>query len=140
MEESEIGSKLNSKFWRLVFVVAGLFTSFGVIPGIIKPKDGLMTFASKDLNDFYSIYFFQSLWLVVLIFGIGYLIVATNPTKHVGIVIMGFLGKFVFAINVLYHAEHLSRLAFFAAIIDFVFVFLFGVFIFLYWRNRTKES
>lgn len=132
-------NSLDRKFWRIVFLLAGLFTSLGVIPGIIRPKDGLMTFVGKEINDFYAIYFFQSLWIIVLIFGIGYLIVATRPSKHIGIVIMGLIGKFTFAINVLLNLGNLSQLALIGAIIDFAFVILFGLFIFFYKTQSGKE-
>ncbi|HKR05388.1 MAG TPA: hypothetical protein VJY62_12205 [Bacteroidia bacterium] len=137
MEPAKKENHLNSKFWKMVFLVAGLYTAGGVLPGIINPQKGIMSFTGKETNDFYSIFFFQNLWITVLVFGIGYLIVATKPSKYTGIIIIGLTGKLLFASNVIYNFfnGHLNMMALSAAIVDFVFVILFGIFIYLSQKN-----
>lgn len=126
---------LNSRFWKITFLIAGLYTAGGVLPGIFNPEQGLFDFTSQIIEDWNTFYFFRSLWITVLVFGIGFFIVALNPAKHIGIVIIGLLGKLLFASNVLfqYSNEKVSQMAMTAASIDLIFVLLFGIFIFKYY-------
>ena len=128
---------LNSKFWKILFLTAGLYTVGGVLPGIINPKKGVFEFTGQITEDWFTLYFFKSLWITVLVFGIGFLIAAKKPTNHIGIVIMGFFGKLLFAINILmqYLNGYFSEMANLAAIIDLIFVIAFGVFIFKYYKR-----
>ena len=130
---------LNSRFWTITFLIAGIYTSIGVIAGIFNPEQGLLDFTGQIIEDWNTLYFFRSLWITVFVFGIGFLIVALNPAKHIGIVIMGLLGKLFFASNVLfqYSNEKVSQMAMTAASIDLIFVLLFGIFIFKYYSNHS---
>jgi len=132
---------LNSRFWKLTFLIAGLYTAGGVLPGIFNPEQGLLDFTSQIIEDRNTVYFFRSLWITVLVFGIGFFIVALNPAKHIGIVIMGLLGKLLFASNVLiqYSNEKVSQMAMTAAVIDLIFVLLFGFFIFKYYTYQEND-
>ena len=132
---------LNSRLWKITFLIAGLYTAGGVLPGIFIPEQGLLDFTSQIIEDWNTLYFFKSLWITVLVFGIGFFIVALNPAKHIGIVIMGLLGKLLFASNVLfqYSNEKVSQMAMTAASIDLMFVFLFGIFIFKYYSYKENN-
>ena len=132
---------LNSRFWKITFLIAGIYTSFGVIPGIFNPEQGLLDITGQIIEDWNTLYFFRSLWITVFVFGIGFLIVALNPAKHIGIVIMGLLGKLFFASNVLfqYSNEKVSQIAMTAASIDLIFVLLFGIFIFKYYSKKENN-
>ena len=132
---------LNSRFWKILFLIAGIYTAGGVLPGIFNPEQGLLEFTNQIIEDWTTIYFFRSLWITVLVFGIGFFIVALNPAKHIGIVIMGFLGKLLFASNVLiqYSSEKVSQMAMTAAVIDLIFVLVFGIFIAKYYRYQESN-
>ena len=132
---------LNTRFWKITFLIAGIYTAGGVLPGIFNPEQGLLDFTNKIIEDWNTLYFFRSLWITVFVFGIGFFIVALNPTKHIGIVIMGLLGKLFFASNVLfqYSNEKVSQMAMTAATIDLIFVLLFGIFIFKYYLNKENN-
>ena len=132
---------LNTRFWEITFLIAGIYTAGGVLPGIFNPEQGLLDFTSQIIEDWNTLYFFRSLWITVFVFGIGFLIVALNPSKHLGIVIMGLLGKLFFASNVLFQYSHnkVSQMAMTAAFIDLIFVLLFGIFIFKYVRLANME-
>jgi len=132
---------LNSRFWKITFLIAGLYTAGGVLPGIFNPEQGLLDFTNQITEDWNTIYFFRSLWITVFVFGIGFFIVALNPAKHIGIVIMGLLGKLLFASNVLiqYSSEKVSQTAMSAAVIDLIFVLLFGIFIFKYYTSQEDN-
>jgi len=132
---------LNSRFWKIIFLIAGLYTAGGVLPGIFNPEQGLLDFTNQVTEDWNTVYFFRSLWITVLVFGFGFFIVALNPAKHIGIVIMGLLGKLLFASNVLiqYSSEKVSQVAMTAAVIDLIFVLLFGIFIFKYYKYQEND-
>ena len=132
MSNSETKHNLDSRFWKIVFIVAGLYTTGGVLPGILNPQQGLFDFTGQNIDDFYTRYFFQSGWITVFVFGIGYFIVATKPSKYIGIVIIGLLGKLLFASNILLQmsSEKFSSMSTVAGLIDLIFVILFGYFIY----------
>lgn len=136
-----LNTTLNSIFWKITFLIAGIYTAGVVLPGIFNPEQGLLDFTSQIIEDWNTLYFFRSLWITVLVFGIGFFIVALNPTKHIGIVIMGLLGKLFFASNALfqYSNEKVSQMAMTAATIDLIFVLLFGIFIFKYYSNKENN-
>lgn len=136
-----LNTTLNSRIWKITFLFAGLYTAGGVLPGIFNPEHGLLDFTNQMIEDWNTIYFFRSLWITVLVFGIGFFIVALNPAKHVGIVIMGLLGKLFFASNVLFQYSHekVSQMAMTAAFIDLIFVLLFGIFIFKYYSSKKNN-
>jgi hypothetical protein len=133
---------MNSTFWKIVFLLAGLYTAGGVLPGIINPEQGLRDFTGQAITDWHTIYFFRSLWITVFIFGIGYFLVALKPSKQIGIVIIGFLCKFSFATQLLY--QHLngkfSQMTLTISIVDLGFVVLFGFFIFSYYQSDSKAQ
>jgi len=136
-----LNTTLNSRFWKITFLVAGIYTTFGVLPGIFNAEQGLLDFTNQIIADWNTLYFFKSLWITVLVFGIGFFIVALKPAKHIGIIIMGLLGKLFFASNVLlqYSNEKLSQMAMTAAFIDLIFVLLFGIFIFKYYSSKVNN-
>ena len=113
---------LNSKYWKILFLVAGIYTAGGVLPEILNPQKGVLEFTGKLTEELYTLYFFRSLWITVLVFGIGFFIASKKPNNHIGIVIMGFIGKLLFAMNVLvqYQNGYLSQTAFTAAIILYI--------------------
>jgi membrane-bound ClpP family serine protease len=132
---------LNSRFWKITFLISGLYTAGGVLPGIFNPKLVLLDFTGQIIEDWITLYFFRSLWITVLVFGIGFFMVALKPVKHIGIVIMGLLGKLFFASNVLFQYSHekVSQMAMIAAFIDLIFVLLFGIFIFKYYSKKESN-
>lgn len=134
---SHPNKQLNGKFWRVIFLLAGLYTAGGVASGIMNPATGLTDFTGHSVEGPYSLFFFQSLWLTIFVFGIGYVLVATQPERYPGIIILGALGKLLFASQVVYRHStgFLSNLALSAALVDLVFVILFGVFIYLFYRQ-----
>ena len=141
LKNMTLQTTLNSKSWKILFLIAGIYTAGGVLPGIINPEKGLLDFTGKVIEDWNAIYFFRSLWITVLVFGVGFFIVAKNPSKHIGIVIMGFLGKLLFASNVLiqYSNEKVSQTALAAAVVDLIFVTAFGIFIFKYYKSQKVD-
>ena len=44
-------TNLNSIIWKIVFLIAGLYTAGGVLPGIFNPEQGLLDFTNQIRND-----------------------------------------------------------------------------------------
>ena len=69
LKNMTLQTTLNSKSWKILFLIAGIYTAGGVLPGIINPDKGLLDFTGKVIEDWNAIYFFRSLWITVLVFG-----------------------------------------------------------------------
>lgn len=79
-------------------------------------------------------------WSPTLVYIFGYLIVAYNPSKHSGIVIVGGIGKLGFAIKLLqlYQSNLAHPIVFIVILGDFLFSLLF--FYYFYSLYRAKLS
>ena len=94
---------------------------------------------SNELNFFKGLFVVSALWNLIGAI-IGYSIVAYNPLKHTGIVIVGGIGKVGFAISLLkFYLSGLAGPVVFIVIIgDFIFSLLFMYYFFRLYQ--TKES
>jgi hypothetical protein len=134
MESNELS------FFKGLFVVSALWNLIGAIFGYFNTAFTFNGFFNRELADplYYAIY--QGAWGTTLVYFIGYSIVAYNPLKHTGIVIVGGIGKVGFAISLLkfYLLGLAGPVVFIVIIGDFIFSILFiYYFLRLY---QTKES
>jgi hypothetical protein len=123
-----------------MFLLAALWNLTGAGFGYFNTAYTFQHFFGRELSDplFYAIY--QGSWGTTFVYFFGYLIVAHNPVKHVGIVIVGGIGKLGFAVKLLqlYIAGLASSLIFIVIVGDFIFLFLFAYyFVALF---KAKES
>ena len=126
--------------FRALFIVSALWNLIGAIFGYFNTAYTFNGFFNRELTDplYYAIY--QGAWGTTLVYFIGYSIVAYNPLKHTGIVIVGGIGKIGFAISLLnfYLSGIANSIVFVVIIGDFIFAILFlYYFLRLY---RTEES
>ena len=126
-------------FFKGLFIVSALWNLIGAIFGYFNTAYTFSGFFNRELEDplYYAIY--QGAWGTTLVYFIGYLIVAYNPLKHTGIVIVGGIGKVCFAIALLkFYLSGLAGPVVFIVIVgDFIFSSLFMYyFLRLY---QTKE-
>ncbi len=56
----------------------------------------------RGLADPVMVAVYRGAWGTALLYGFGFLLVAYNPTQHTGVVLMGGVGKTLFALNLLY--------------------------------------
>jgi hypothetical protein len=91
--------KLN--FLKFLFLMAALWNLIGVGFGYFNSAYTFQLFFGRELSDplIYGIY--QGAWGTTFVYFFGYLIVAYNPIKHPGIVIVGGIGKFGYAASLL---------------------------------------
>ncbi len=127
-------------FFRTLFIISALWNLIGAIFGYFNTAYTFQEFFNRELTDslYYSIY--QGAWGTTLVYFIGYSIVAYNPLKHTGIVIVGGIGKIGFAISLLkfYLSGIAGSIVFVVVVGDFIFALLF-----LYYFLRlfkTKEG
>ena len=127
-------------FIKVLFIVAALWNLIGAIFGYFNAAYTFNGFFERELTDplYYSIY--QGAWGTTLVYFIGYSIVAYNPLKHTGIVIVGVIGKIGFAISLLkFYLSGLAGSVVFIVIIgDFIFSILFFYYFFLLYRANQK--
>ncbi len=107
--------------------MAALWNLLGSIPAIIFPEINLRLFYGLAGADYMTLFLNRGLWWAVLFFGIGYLIIALDPARQWGIIVMGIIGKTVVAVNwfYLFHIGKATWFAVFAASGDSLFTVLF---------------
>jgi uncharacterized membrane protein YhdT len=116
--------------WNLIGAIFGYFNTAYTFQGLFN----------RELTDplYYAIY--QGAWGTTLVYFIGYSLVAYNPLKHTGIVILGGIGKIGFAISLL--KFYLSGIAGPIVFVIIIGDFIFGL-LFLYYFLRlfkTKQN
>ncbi|MDH5518317.1 MAG: hypothetical protein OEY36_10970 [Gammaproteobacteria bacterium] len=134
-----IGNK-ELKFIKLLFIVAALWNLTGAGFGYFNTAYTFQNFFGRELSDplFYDIY--KGAWGTTFVYFFGYLIVAHNPLKHSGIVIVGAIGKVGFAIKLLqlYLSGIANSVVLIVVIGDLIFMLLFiYYFLILY---KAKED
>ena len=85
--------------WQWFFVIAGFWNLLGAVDGILRPTLNLEKYYGVQTDDFITIFLNRAFWIVVLIFGIGYFLIAINPILFYGIIVLGIIGKIVVAVS-----------------------------------------
>ena len=123
----------NLIFFKYVFLLAALWNLIGAGFGYFNTAYTFQQFFGRELTDplYHAIY--QGSWGTTFVYFFAYLIVAHNPVKHPGIVIVGGIGKLGFAVKLLqlYTSGIASSLVFIVIVGDFIFFILF-VYYFVY--------
>ena len=118
--------------WRIFFFISACWNFLGGINGIVRPAKNLKKYYNVQSESYITIFLNRSFWIVVLIFGIGYLLVGIDPTLFYGIVVMGIIGKIAVAINWIYIfiIKKSERIVLLGAIGDLIFTVFFVLFLF----------
>lgn len=134
-----IGHK-ELKFIKLLFIVAALWNLTGAGFGYFNTAYTFQNFFGRELSDplFYEIY--KGAWGTTFVYFFGYLIVAHNPLKHSGIVIVGAIGKVGFAIKLLqlYLSGTANSIVLIVVIGDLIFMLLFIYYFFLLYKAKER--
>lgn len=130
-------SELTS--FRVLFAIAALWNLAGGILGYLNTGFAFELMFDRELTDplFHGVY--RGAWGTTMVYFVGYSIVAFNPLKHVGIVIVGGIGKVGFAVQLLqfYFAGLATAHAFVVIVGDFVFCLAFVVY---FWRLLQSKA
>ncbi|MEM1036877.1 MAG: hypothetical protein AAGI14_08985 [Pseudomonadota bacterium] len=118
------------RFFRILFLISAIWNFAGAIPGLMDTVGMFEREFGRPLTDPVMVSVYRGAWGTAFLYGFGFLLVAYNPVRHTGIVLMGGAGKFLFAINLLF--MHLngwtSPFAIVVIVGDFVFIALFAAY------------
>lgn len=118
------------RFFRALFLISALWNFAGAFPGLFDSAGMFEREFGHALVDPVMLAVYRGAWGTAFLYGLGFLVVAYNPVRHTGVVMMGGLGKALFAINLLamYLNGWTSDFAIVVIAGDVVFVLLFVVF------------
>lgn len=124
------------KLFRLLFVVSTLWNFAGAFPGLTDTAGMFEREFGRALTDPVMIAVYRGAWGTAFIYGFGFLMVAYNPYRHTGIVLMGGIGKLLFALNLLgmYLSGWTSNFAVLVIVGD-----LFFIIFFVYYFLRLRQ-
>ena len=100
--ESEHLSDRERTLYARFFVIAALWNFAGALPGFIDSDGMFAREFGRELTDPVMVVVYRGAWGTALLYGFGFLMVARNPVRHTGVVLMGGLGKAFFALHLLY--------------------------------------
>jgi hypothetical protein len=115
---------------RVLFLVAAAWNFAGAVPGLVDTGGMFAREFGHALTDPVMIAVYRGAWGTAFLYGFGFLMVARNPVRHVGMALMGGLGKALFALNLawMYFSGWTSAFALVVILGDVVFVALFLVY------------
>lgn len=118
------------RMFRILFVISALWNLAGAIPGLSDAEGMFLREFGRELADPIMIAVYRGAWGTAFLYGIGFLIAAWNPARHTGIVMMGGLGKALFALNLLsmYQQGWTSDFALVVIVGDALFVAAFAAY------------
>lgn len=87
--------------FRAIFIAAALWNLAGGLPGYFDSPSVFYALFGAELSDPLMISVYRGAWGTTFLYFVGYLIVARNPGRHTGIVLLGTIGKVFFAANLL---------------------------------------
>ncbi len=131
MTSSNELSSIELALARILFVAAALWNFAGAIPGYFDTAGAFTRLFGGVLTEPTMLAIYKVGWAAALVFGIGYLIVRFRPARHTGIVLIGILGKLLFATGYLsmYQAGLTTPMALTVVAGDLVFTALFILFL-----------
>jgi len=129
--------KLASPRWAVIaLLVAALQCLLWGVFIIVWPERSSLAYGfSQPPTD---LFLWQGTGLVIVLFGIGYRIAATNPLKHWNIVLIGFLGKSLGPIGMTWSVVHgrvSRRVLYLIPVNDLIWLIPFALILLLVYKN-----
>lgn len=128
--------------FKRVFILAALWNLTGAIFGYFNTAFTFEATFNRELTDPLVFALYRGAWGTTLIYFVGYLIVASSPEKHFGIVIIGGIGKVGYVINLiqLYFAGLASPIVFIIVVGDSLFLIAFMFYLYQLHAWRMAEA
>ncbi|WP_339893001.1 hypothetical protein [uncultured Devosia sp.] len=101
-DEPETMAGQELLLFRSLFVIAALWNFAGAVPGLLDTAGMFMREFGRDLADPVMVAVYRGAWGTAMLYGFGFMLVAWNPVRHSGVVLMGGVGKVLFALNLAY--------------------------------------
>jgi hypothetical protein len=95
-------SQRDLKLFKILFLISALWNFAGALPGLLDSNRMFLEEFGRELTDPVLIAVYRGAWGTAFLYGFGFLAAAWNPARHTGIVLMGGLGKALFALNLLH--------------------------------------
>ncbi|MBT3311349.1 MAG: hypothetical protein HN737_02050 [Desulfobacterales bacterium] len=134
-----VNSNSISKCWSMMFIIAAAVNIIGAVWLLLNPENsGLLMYGSKIVFDNSAARINNQAFLFfVIVFGIGYIFVAKNPSENRGIVWLGIIGKLYYFTAWGFHFKSglVTPAAFAGSFVDLAFAILFILFLY-----KTRES
>jgi hypothetical protein len=117
-------------FFKSLFIASAIWNLIGTLFGYFNTELTFREFFNRDLTDPLFFIIYQGAWGTTFVYFFGYLIVAFNPIKHTGIVIVGGIGKIGYVISLLklYATGLADEIVFVVIYGDILFTILFLVY------------
>ncbi len=134
-------TSVNIKKFRVLFIIAAFWNLTGAIPGYFDSVNTFAKFFDRELTDVLMISIYKGAWGSTLLYFFGYLMVAFNPIKHTGVVILGLVGKVFFAVMLLklYLLGIANSLVFVVVIGDSIFSILFLMYLYNVYSLKKSD-
>ena len=109
--------------WQLFFWAMAIWNFGAALPGLVAPRRAFRLFYGVETDRFYELFQHRALSSVILLFGFGFAIIAVEPSANLGLVLIGFLGKLLFAVVVttLFFMRRATKVALLLAAFDLIF-------------------
>lgn len=113
--------------FRLLFLAAAAWNLAGGLPGTLYPAGMFLREFGLLLTDPVLVSVYRGAWGTSLLYAFGYALVAIDPVRHTGVVLVGGIGKAGFALNLLLLllAGRASGFAWIVVLGDATFIALF---------------
>ncbi len=117
--------------YRVLFITGALWNLVGSLMGYFDTAATYQSFFGRALEDPLQLAIYRGSWGTALLYFFGYLIVAYNPVRHTGIVVLGTLGKlfFVWTLMSLLSAGLANPLVLVVVVGDGIFAGLFLIYL-----------
>jgi hypothetical protein len=107
--------------WKFVFAATAVWTLLGAVPGFVDPLGSFVRFQGGPPASDLELQLYRGAWGQTLLFAVGYVFAAFDPRRHVLLLVLGGVGKLLYAARILVGGDA-APLALFAAVGDLVFV------------------
>jgi hypothetical protein len=89
----------SSSAWRALFLVVALWTAIGAVPGFLDPHGTFLRFHGHEPESALVLDLYRGTWGQTLLFAIGYALAAFDPRRHGALLLLGGIGKVMFALR-----------------------------------------
>lgn len=116
------------KLIRTIFIAGAGWNLLGAVFGYFNTAFTFEQFFGRALTDPLMHQIYQGAWGTTFVYFFGYLLVAKDPVKHVGIVVVGGIGKVGYAMKLLqlYTAGLAEPVVWIVIVGDFFFCLAFA--------------
>ena len=85
--------------WRGLFAIIALWTALGAVPGFLDPHGTFVRFHGHEPESALVLDLYRGAWGQTLLFAIGYVLAAFDPRRHGALLLLGGIGKVMFALR-----------------------------------------